>query len=63
MWTPRPVTSANSADFMKTLGKPRRTTPVVVAMLAGSSVVAGCGIATAEHTVAGGVPAVIVGAR
>jgi hypothetical protein len=45
---------------MKVLGKLRRTTPVVVAVLAGGSFVAGCGNATAKHTVAGGGPAVIV---
>lgn len=45
---------------MKMAGKPRRTTSVVVAVLAASSVAAGCGIVTPKHTVVGGGPTVIV---
>lgn len=45
---------------MKTHGKARRTTPVVVAMLAASIVGAGCGVVTAKHIVVSGGPTVIV---
>jgi hypothetical protein len=46
-------------DSMKMPGKPRRTTPVLVAVLAASSGVAGCGVVTAKHTLVGGGPTVI----
>jgi hypothetical protein len=45
---------------MKMPGKPRRTTPALLAVLAASSIVAGCGTETAKHTAVGGRPTVIV---
>ena len=41
-------------------GRPRRTMSVLVAVLAASSVVAGCGIVTAKNTAVGGGSTVIV---